>query len=310
MKKIYKQTSRALTVLGILLFTATSCGGDEKKETPDESLQGLWRITEEDQIAIDTETSEAAIVDVFYPSDEGVQPYLRINTNTYDRFEVNPTDTLDKETGTYTLANNEITTLASGKPAKTYGYTISGKQLVMIKKDGELEISTFATKVVGDPFLPETPTDSENEGDPDGEAPTGCAIYHDTNAVAGSSLNPLLITPGTPVDGNLIDVEGRNGYESRFYLQVEPFTAFRLHIQEINTGYEDVIEHFEYTTISVNDAFSTDQFIFNTDIEKDAATPMQFDLFSSTSCLYIEFFSYQKEVNFVFMVEDLSVTEE
>jgi hypothetical protein len=310
MKKIYTLISQAVIVLGILLLTATSCGSDDKKETPNENLQGLWRITEQNLITTNAESSEATEgteatqVDLFFPDSEGVQPYIRFNTTSYERFEVNPTNTFETETGSYTLTNNEITTLASGSSAKTFGYTISGKQLVMIEKDGDLETSTFAEKVADDPFLPEDPDN------PDDEAPTGCALYHDANALEGSSLNPYLVTAGEPIDGTLLDVEGQNGYEARYYMQVEPYTAFRIHVQAINTTYEDVIAQFQYTTISVNDAYSTDQFIFNTDIEKDAVIPIHFDLFASSSCLYIEFFSYQKEVTFVFEVEDLSAEQE
>lgn len=309
MKKIYKPISQAVTVLGILLFTATSCGSDEKKDTPNENLQGLWRVTEFNQLTTNTESSEAIEVDIFYPDNEGVQPYIRFNTSTYVRFEVTPSDTIDKETGSYTLANNEISMLASGRPAKSYGYTISGKQLVMIEKDAEMEMSTFAVKVEGDPFLPEVPDGNGDTDNPDDETPTGCAINHDSNAMEGSSLNPLLITVGVPVDGALLDVAGRNGYEARYYLQVEPYTAFRIHVREISSTDEDVIAHFQYTTISVNDAFSTDQFIFNTDIKRDALLPLHFDLFASSSCLYIELFSYQKEVTFKFEVENLSATQ-
>jgi hypothetical protein len=319
MKKIYKPVSQAVIALGILLLTATSCGSDDKKETPNENLQGLWRITEQNLITTNTEsseategteTNEATEVDLFFPDSEGVQPYIRFNTTTYERFEVNPTDTLETETGSYTLTNNEITTLTSGSSAKIFGYTISGKQLVMIEKDGDLETSTFAEKVTDDPFLPEGPDDNEDPDNPDDEAPTGCALYHDANALEGSSLNPYLMTAGEPIDGTLLDVEGRNGYEARYYMQVEPYTAFRIHVQAINTTYADVIAQFQYTTISVNDAYSTDQFLFNTDIEKDAVIPIHFDLFASSSCLYIEFFSYQKEVTFVFEVEDLSAEQE
>lgn len=310
MKKIYKPLSRLVTVLGILLLTATSCGSDDKKETPNEALQGLWRVTEVNQLSTETETSEATEDKTFYPDNEGIQPYIRFNTTSYERFEVHPTDTIDKETGSYTLDNNEITMLASGRPAKMFGYTISGKQLIMIEKEGELEMSTFAVKVDGDPFQPEVPDDNGDSDNPDDEAPTGCAIYHDANALEGSSLNPLFITTGEPIEGALLDVDGRNGYEARYYLQVEPYTAFRIHVRKISSTDTEVIAQFRYTTISVNDAFSTDQFIFNTDIQTNTLNPIHFDLFASSSCLYIEFFSYQKEVTFEFEVEDLSAEKE
>ncbi len=309
MKKIYKHTSQAFIALGILLFT-TSCGSDDKNDTPNEILQGLWRLTEV-KAPIIADTSETTDTTITYPDSDGVQPYIRFNASTYDYFEVTTADTTIQETGNYTLANNEITILSSSEPAKNYGYTISGRQLIMIEKKDNGEITYFAEKVVGDPFMPETPADDEDTDNPDEEAPTGCAKYHDRNAVEGSSLNPTLIPTGELIAGTLYDVEGRNGHVARYYLQVTPGKAFRIHVREISTDYKDIISQLQYTTLSITDAYATDQYILNTNIETVGQSLLiKFDLFSTSSCLYIEFFSYQKEVAFKFEVENLSGTEE
>ena len=318
------QISKMLTVLGILLFATTSCGSDDKNETPNETLQGLWRLTEiKYASAIDTavvssenEDFEDSDTTITYPDIEGVQPYIRFNASTYNRFEVTTADTITEETGTYALTNNEITTLSSGISAKTYGYTIAGKQLIMIEKDENVEISYFAEKIVGDPFLPEAPTDNEDSDNTDDEEMTGCAIYHDTeNATPGSSLNPIGVETGVEITDTLYAFEGRNGYAARYYLQVEPGTAYRIKIRDLITEYEDVISFFKYTTISAFYTFSTDTPDYKTDIEVVGESPvgesiLEFDLFPTSSCLYIEFFSYQKEVAFRFEVEDLSAKQD
>lgn len=326
MEKIYKPISQTLTVLGILLFTATSCGSDDNNDTPNETLQGLWRLTEiiyapiidTTEVSTEAETSGVADTTITYPDQEGVQPYIRFNNaSSYVRFEVTTADTITEEAGGYTLGNNEITTLTADKEATTYGYTISGKQLIMIEKDDAAEISYFAVKVDGDPFLPEAPTENEDPGNTDDEELTGCAIYHDTeNAPLGSSLNPILIDAGEIITDTLYAVEGRNGYAARYYLEVEPYAAYRIKIRDLITDYADMqTSFFKYTTISATYTFSPDQSNFSTDIEVVGESPegeslLEFDLFPTSSCLYIEFFSYQKDVAFRFEVEDLSATQD
>jgi hypothetical protein len=316
MKNIYKHISHTLMVLGILLLTATGCGSEDKKDSPNETLQGLWRVTE---IIVDTtavnvtagdEIPEASDSITTYPDSNGKQPYIRFKASTYDYFEVSPTDTTTQETGAYTLANNEITTQPSGKSAMNFGYEITGNKLIMIESNSDSDIFYYAEKVVVDPFLPEEPSNNEETENPNEEEVTGCAINHDTvNALLGSSLNPIIIETGIEITDTLYAIEGRNGYEARYYLQVEPYTAFRIKILDIITTYPDVHNLFKYTTISATADFSTDQFLFNTEMEEGVKT-LNFDIYTTTSCLYIEFFSYQKEVQFKFVVEDLSGTQE
>ncbi len=317
MKKIYKPISQAFIALGILLFTTTSCGSDDKNDTTNEILQGLWRLTKTQHVSVITTTSESAEdvsteatdTTIIYPDNEDVQPYIRFNASTYDYFEVTTTDTTTQETGAYTLDQNVITTQTSSEAAKNYGYTISGKQLIMIEKNDDAEISYFAEKVIGDPFLTEAPADEDTDI-PDDDV-SGCAVYHDANAIEGSSLNPISIETGVVITDTLYAVEGRNGHVARYYLQVTPGKAFRIYVREISTDYKDIISQLRYTTISVTDAYSTDQYILNTDIEAvGQSLPFKFDLYSTSNCLYIEFFSYQKEVAFQFEVESLSGTEE
>ncbi|GAO28338.1 hypothetical protein [Geofilum rubicundum] len=327
MKNIYKSFSLALTVLGILIFTTTACSDDDKNATPNESLQGLWRLTElkyvpmeapaaEDEEATsseaeaDEEEVETEDPSTLYPDVDGVQPYLRFGTSTYTYFEVTTADTTTRETGNYTLANNEITTESTEPSTSILGYEITGKQLIMIETHSEAEIFYYAEKVVGDPFLEEAPSENEEPENPDEEEVTGCAIYHDTeNAPYGSSLNPILIETGVEITDSLYAIDGKNGHEAKFYLQVEPYTAFRIHLKDLLTDYADVHNLFKYTSIHVTDAFSTDQVLYTTKIE-DGQKQLQFDLFTTTSCLYIEFFSYQEGVKFLFEVEDLSGTQE
>lgn len=324
MKNIYKPFSLALIVLGILIFSATGCKSDEKNANPAEPLQGLWRLTEvkfvplieaevEDaasEAEADEEDIETEDPSTTYPDEYGIQPYLRFGTSSYEFFEVTPTDTTVQETGSYTLANSEITIEPIGQATITIGYEISGKQLVMIEINDLYEVYYYAEKMTGDPFLTEAPIEEEDPENPDEEEVTGCAIYHDTkNSPAGSSLNPILLETGVEILDSLYANEGKNGHEAKFYLQVEPYTALRIHIKDIKTDYADVHNFFKYTTINVTDAFSTDQSLYMTKME-NGQKKLQVDLFATTSCLYIEFFSYQKDVKFLFEVEDLSVEQE
>jgi hypothetical protein len=204
------------------------------------------------------------------------------------------------------MVNNELTLQPSNESAINYGYEITGNQLILIEKNSDVEISKFAIKVVGDPFLTK-----DNDGDPDDideNAPIGCASYHDAEATPGTSLNPLLIEAGKVITGTLKAVEARNGYEAKYYMQVEPNQPFRINILSINTGSSEVISFFEYTTITITDAFSTEQFIFNRKMEKEDKK-LTHDAFTSSKCLYIEFFSYQEEVDFEFKIENLSETK-
>lgn len=322
MKKIYKPLSQALTVLGILLFTATGCGSDDKKDLPNETLEGLWRLTEMkhvpiivvDEDTVSVEVTEEEVTDetsTIYPDNNGLQPYYRFKASTYEYFEVTGTQSTTREQGPYTVADKEISTQPSGLPTNIYAYEITGNKLIMIQIDSASEIYYYAEKVAVDPFLPEEPADDETDQTDDEEETTGCAVYHDTvNAIPGSSLNPILIETGLEVKDSLYAVEGTNGYEARYYLQVEPYDAYRIKIKAINSDYNEVISFFKYTRISVNDAFSTDQHIFQTEIEMGDKIPLQFDLFPTTTCLYIEFFSYEQEVDFLFEVENLSGTQE
>jgi hypothetical protein len=316
MKNIYKSFSLALLVLGTLLFTTTACGDDEKNDTPDESLQGLWRMTEVKYVPIqkteaDSTTTESEAEDrsTIYPNVNGVQPYLRFGASTYTYFEVTTTDTTTRETGSYTLSNNEITTESTEPSTSIFGYEIKGKQLIMIETNSDEEIFHYAEKVAGDPFLEGPSPDNEETENPDEEEVTGCAIHHDNNAPYGSSMNPILIETGVEKSDSLYAIDGTNGHEAKFYLQVEPYTAFRIHVKDIITDYANVHNLFKYTTIHVTDAFSTDQMVYTTKIE-NGQTQKHFDLFITTSCLYIEFFSYQKGVKFLFEVEALSGTQE
>src|SRR5690554_836668 len=166
MLNIYRTSLYSL--LGSVLMLVFGCSSDSKKEVIHEDLQGLWILTETtyqlldngegntdpegegntDPEGEDNSTGEGTPSGVsalsadpgeedgsqIYPDEEGVQPYLRFGANSFDFFEVRPTDTLfhyaDRP---YSNSATEINFDIAGISLLTVGYSIEQNKLVLIR---------------------------------------------------------------------------------------------------------------------------------------------------------------------------------
>jgi len=315
MEKIHKILSQAITVLGILLFVTSSCESDDSDNTSNENLQGLWEITEIKYTPVnDTTATESQMKDttISYPNEEGIIPYIRFTSSKYEKFQISTKDTSTEETGTYTLKENEISMLSGNGTTTTYGYTIEGKQLIMIKKTEDGEISHYAKKLTDDPFIDAETNNTENTD----QDITSCLSLHDTeNSILGSYLNPIIIDANREIQDTLHSFEGRNDFSARYYLEVIPNRAYRVKIIDLISEYDDIdIEFLKFTTINVAYKLETEKADYSTTLSsvgKSASgeSLLEFDIFPTSSCLYLEIFSYQRNINFKFEIEDLSIVD-
>src|SRR5690554_1502558 len=149
-----------------------------------------------------------------YPNEEGVQPYLRFGANSFDFFEVRPTDTLfhyaDRP---YSNSATEINFDIAGTSLLTVGYSIEQNKLVLIRMTEEFEIVHHLEKMSTDPFIPEQEEDEEVSELPEND----CSANHNPEAAAGSTANPYLLSMGKDTTVLLIPTTAQNGYETRFY---------------------------------------------------------------------------------------------
>src|SRR5690554_5004033 len=128
-----------------------------------------------------------------YPSEEGVQPYLRLRNSRFDFFEVRLTDTLfhyaDRP---YSNSATELNFDIAGTSLLTVGYSIEQNKLVLIRMTEEFEIVHHLEKMSTDPFIPEQEEDEEISELPEND----CSANHNPEAAAGSTANPYLLSMG------------------------------------------------------------------------------------------------------------------
>lgn len=245
-----------------------------------------------------------------YPDEEGVQPYLRFGANSFDFFEVRPTDTIfhyaDRP---YSNSATEINFDIAGTSLLTVGYSIEQNKLVLIRMTEEFEIVHHLEKMSTDPFIPEQEEDEEVSELPEND----CSANHNPEAAAGSTANPYLLSMGKDTTVLLIPTTAQNGYETRFYLEVKTAKPYRITISDFSSesGFADVYSRYRYFELSASESFASEYQLFNTmKIHEEDAAGKSADVYPVTSCLYVRLFSYVKDLSVSLRVDPLFEEEE
>src|SRR5690554_3633568 len=259
MLNIYRTSLYSLLGSVLMLMLVFGCSSDSKKEVIHEDLQGLWILTEttyqlldngEGNTDPDGEGKEEDGSQI-YPDEEGVQPYLRFGANSFDFFEVRPTDTIfhyaDRP---YSNSATEINFDIAGTSLLTVGYSIEQNKLVLIRMTEEFEIVHHLEKMSTDPFIPEQEEDEEVSELPEND----CSANHNPEAAAGSTANPYLLSMGKDTTVLLIPTTAQNGYEIRFYLEVKTAKPYRITIKDFSSesGFADVYSRYRYFELSAS----------------------------------------------------------
>src|SRR5690554_7202804 len=281
MLNIYRTSLYSL--LGSVLMLVFGCSSDSKKEVIHEDLQGLWILTETtyqlldngegntdpegegntDPEGEDNSTGEGTPSGVsalsadpgeedgsqVYPDEEGQQPYLRLGTNSFDFFEVSPTDTLfhyaDRP---YSNSSTEINFDIAGSSLLTVGYSIERNTLYLIRLTEQFEIVHIFEKMSSDPFIEEEEEDGEVPELPE----NNCSANHNPEAVPGSTANPYLLTLGKDTAVHLSPTSADNGYEARFYMEVKTAKPYRISISDFSSKFTNVLSPFRYFELSAS----------------------------------------------------------
>jgi len=330
MLKIYNRFFYRFLGAVLVLFVAASCSSDSKKDVPHESLQGLWVLKEtvyyplnidvpaEDGEGEGEDTGEGAPSGAaalgagpaeedgsqIYPSEEGVQPYLRLRNSRFDFFEVRLTDTLfhyaDRP---YSNSNTELNFDIASTSLLTMGYSIDRNKLFLIRVTEQFEIVHQFEKMSSDPFIDE----EEEEETP--ELPVnGCSANHNAEAAPGSTANPFLLTMNKDTTVHLIPTTAANGYETRLYLEVKTARPYRIVISDYasESDFTSVLSYFHYFELSATEGFASEYFLFTPlRINKGDVTGKSVDFFPAGNCLYIRLFSYVDDLNVSLRVEPL-----
>src|SRR5690554_3968873 len=245
-----------------------------------------------------------------YPDEEGQQPYLRLGTNSFDFFEVSPTDTLfhyaDRP---YSNSSTEINFDIAGSSLLTVGYSIERNTLYLIRLTEQFEIVHIFEKMNSDPFVEEEEEDGEVPELPEND----CSANHNPEAAAGSTANPYLLSMGKDTTVLLIPTTAQNGYEARFYMEVKTAKPYRITINGFSSesGFADVYSRYRYFELSASESFASEYQLFNTmKIHEEDAAGKSADVYPVTSCLYVRLFSYVKDLSVSLRVDPLFEEEE
>src|SRR5690554_5277930 len=245
-----------------------------------------------------------------YPDEEGVQPYLRFGANSFDFFEVRPTDTIfhyaDRP---YSNSATEINFDIAGTSLLTVGYSIEQNKLVLIRMTEKFEIVHHLEKMSTDPFIPEQEEDEEVSELPEND----CSANHNPEAAAGSTANPYLLSMGKDTTVLLIPTTAQNGYEARFYLEVKTAKPYRITISDFSSesGFADVYSRYRYFELSASESFASEYHLFTPlRINEEDAAGKSADVYPVTSCLYVRLFSYVKDLSVSLRVDPLFEEEE
>src|SRR5690554_6775796 len=232
-----------------------------------------------------------------YPDEEGQQPYLRLGTNSFDFFEVSPTDTLfhyaDRP---YSNSSTEINFDIAGSSLLTVGYSIERNTLYLIRLTVQFEIVHIFEKMNSDPFVEEEEEDGEVPELPEND----CSANHNPEAAAGSTANPFLLTMNKDTTVHLIPTTAANGYETRLYLEVKTARPYRIVISDYasESDFTSVLSYFHYFELSATEGFASEYFLFTPlRINKGDVTGKSVDFFPAGNCLYIRLFSYVDDLN-------------
>src|SRR5690554_991976 len=350
MQKLYNPYFYSVLGAFLFLLLTTSCGGDSKNEIIHEDLPGLWELKETIYNSINNEVpagegeennesegeentttegegdstdsgapSGAPALDAepgeedgsqVYPDEEGQQPYLRLGTNSFDFFEVRPTDTIfhyaDRP---YSNSATEINFDIASSSLLTVGYSIEQNKLFLIRMTEEFEIVHHLEKMSTDPFIPEQEEDEEVSELPEND----CSANHNPEAVPGSTANPYLLTLGKDTTVHLSPTSADNGYEARFYMEVKTAKPYRISISGFSSdsGFTNVLSPFRYFELSASESFASEYQLFNTmKIHEEDAAGKSADVYPVTSCLYVRLFSYVKDLSVSLRVDPLFEEEE
>ncbi len=300
MKHFYKPRVISLIITLIPGVVLPGCSRDDKDANPDETLEGVWKIISYKIQPTVQQAAEGEVLKdttILYPTDEGVQLYLRLNNGEYEKIIVTPTDTTF-ENGSYQISGSEIVISLDNTQSK-YGFTISGSGITLINKlkaeDGEIgEKIISGVKVAEDPFFDKHyPYNNE---DPQ----LSCSVSHNENVSIGLSDNPMPVLPNVEIRGEkLFSTLNNNGFENRFYLEIKAGTSYSVQITNLESDYA----LSDYVEISASDALPLGKVLFVAEIEEGVST-LSFKVQPSSGCLYIRFFSYEENVSFSFIVEE------
>src|SRR5690554_430646 len=210
-----------------------------------------------------------------YPDEEGQQPYLRLGTNSFDFFEVSPTDTLfhyaDRP---YSNSSTEINFDIAGSSLLTVGYSIERNTLYLIRLTEHRETVHIFAKMTSDPLVDEEAEDGEVPELPEND----CSANHNPEAAAGSTAKPYRIS-------------------------ISDFSS--------ESGFADVYSRYRYFELSASESFASEYQLFNTmKIHEEDAAGKSADVYPVTSCLYVRLFSYVKDLSVSLRVEPLFEEEE
>lgn len=245
-----------------------------------------------------------------YPDEEGVQPYLRFGANSFDFFEVRPTDTVfhyaDRP---YSNSATEINFDIAGTSLLTVGYSIEQNKLVLIRMTEEFKIVHHLKKMSTDPFIPEQEEDEEVSELPE----NNCSANHNPEAVPGSTANPYLLTLGKDTAVHLSPTSADNGYEARFYMEVKTAKPYRISISGFSSdsAFTNVLSPFRYFELSASEAYASEYHLFTPlRINEEDTTGKFADVYPVTSCLYVKLFSYVDDLSVSLRVDPLFEEEE
>lgn len=321
MKHIYNQMLVSLAFLTVLTLTTIGCSSDSDDDSSETTIEGIWKITsyryepisegfssdneESDQQnddAGDEENSDVdnELINISFPDEEGQQPYFYIMDGAFRHVVIANSEKQSEKKGYYSISGNEITITLGNNTQLVYGYVVKSKTLTLIRKmDGADEIYN-AVLVSVDPLAKDDPGNGGNQGNGNAK---GCAVSHNSSVNIGLSANPMLAPLNTDITlEKLMLAQNNNGFETRYYLTVEPKSIYSIKIVGIESDYGNVHDYFKYIEVSATDAFSTDRPLISGQV-KDGDPLPTYKVMPSTSCLYIKLFSYEENVKITLRID-------
>lgn len=328
MKHIYKLTLFSFALFAALTLSTFGCSSDSDDDSSDTTIEGIWKITgyryepivevtspdtgesdQQDEDGGDDENSDIdnEPINITFPDEEGLQPYFYIVDGAFKKVVIANSEKQKEEKGYYSISGNEIIITLNDNSQMVFGYVIKNNTLTLIRKSNSGDEVYNAVMVSADPLASDEPG---NGGDPGKGQATGCAASHNTSVGSGLSANPKTAELNKDITlEKLILNQNNNGFETRYYLAVEPRSIYSIKIVNIESDYGNVHDYFKYIEVSATDAFSTDRPLISGQVEDGDPLPT-YNVMPSNSCFYIKFFSYEENVKITFRIEGTNPGQE